>query len=270
MDAVTVCSDFGVQENKVCHCFHFFPFYFPWSNGIRCHDLCFFSMLSFKPAFSLSSFTLIKRLFSSFSLSAIRVVSCAYLKLLIFLPAILIPVCDSSSPVFHMMYSVCKLNKQCDDIQPWRTPSQFGTSLLFHVQYCCFLTCIQIFQEVDQVVWYSHLLKNFPQFIVIHTVKGFGVVNEAEVDVFLKFPCFFYDPGDVGNLISGSSAFSESSLCLWKFLVCVLLKPSLKDFEHYLASMWNEALYSSLNILWHCPSLELEWKLTFSSLLAMP
>ena len=121
MDAVTVCSDFGVQENKICHCFHFFPFYFPWSNGIRCHDLCFFPMLSFKPAFSLSSFTLIKRLFSSFSLSAIRVVSSAYLKLLIFLPAILIPVCDSSSPVFHMMYSVCKLNKQGDSIQPWHT-----------------------------------------------------------------------------------------------------------------------------------------------------
>ena len=87
------------------------------------------------------------------------------------------------------------------------------------------------------MVWYSHVLKNFPQFVVIHTVKVFSVVNEAEVDVFLKFPFFLYDPADVGNLISGSSAFSKSSLYIWKFLVHILLKPSLKDFEHYLASM---------------------------------
>ena len=90
---------------------------------------------------------------------------------------------------------------------------------------CCFLTCIQIFQEADQVVWYSHLLKNFPQFIVIHTVKGFGVPSKAEVDVFLELFCFFDDPVDVGNLISGSSAFSKSSLNIWKFIVHVLLKP---------------------------------------------
>ena len=85
------------------------------------------------------------------------------------------------------------------------------------------------------MVWYSHLSKNFPQFVVIHTVKGFGVVNEA--DVFLDFFYFFYDPTDVGNLISGSSAFSKSSLYIWKISVHVLLKPSLKDFEHNLASM---------------------------------
>ena len=86
------------------------------------------------------------------------------------------------------------------------------------------------------MVWYSHLMNNFPQFVVIHTVKGFSIVNEAEIDVFLEFPCFLYDPADVDNLISGSSAFSKSSLYTWKFLVHVLLKPSLKDFEHYLAS----------------------------------
>ena len=84
---------------------------------------------------------------------------------------------------------------------------------------CCFLTCIQISQEVGQVVWYSQLFKNFPQFVVIHTVKGFGIVNEAEVDVFLELSCFFNDPTDVGNLISGSSAFSQSSLNIWKFTV---------------------------------------------------
>ena len=89
---------------------------------------------------------------------------------------------------------------------------------------CCFLTCIQISQEVDQVVWYSHLFKNFPQFILIHTVKGFGIVNKAEVGVFLELSFFLYDPMDVGNLISGSSAFSKSSLNIWKFMVHVLLK----------------------------------------------
>ena len=105
---------------------------------------------------------------------------------------------------------------------------------------CCFLTCTQVSQEAGQVVWYSHLFKNFPHFVVIHTVKGFSIVNEAEVDIFLEFPCFLHDPINVGNLISGSSAFSKPSLCIWKFSVHILLKPSLKDFEHYLASMWNK------------------------------
>ena len=86
----------------------------------------------------------------------------------------------------------------------------------------CFLTCIEVSQEAGKVVWYSHLFKNFPQFAVIHTVKGFGVVNKAEVDVFLELSCFFNDPADVGNLISGSSAFSKYSLNIWKFLVHVL------------------------------------------------
>ena len=85
------------------------------------------------------------------------------------------------------------------------------------------------------MVWYSHLLKNFPQFVVIHTVKGFSIVNEAEVYVFLEFSCFFYDPMNFGNSISGSSAFSKSSLNIWKFLVHVLLKPGLEKFEHYFA-----------------------------------
>ena len=87
------------------------------------------------------------------------------------------------------------------------------------------------------MVWYSHLFKNFPQFVVIHTVKGFGVVNKAEVDVFLELLCFFNDPVDVGNLISVSSAFSKSSLNIWKFTVHVLLKPGLENFEHYFTSV---------------------------------
>ena len=93
---------------------------------------------------------------------------------------------------------------------------------------CCFLTCIQVSQEAGQVVWYSHLSQNFPQLIVIHIVKGFGIVNEAEIDVFLELSCFLDDPADVGNLISGCSAFPESSLNIWKFSVHVLLMPSLE------------------------------------------
>ena len=105
---------------------------------------------------------------------------------------------------------------------------------------CCFLTCIQISQEAGQVIWYFHLFQNFPQLIVIHTAKGFGIVNKAEIDVFLELSCFFHDPADVGNLISGSSAFSKSSLNIWKFMVHMLLKPGLENFDHYFASVWDE------------------------------
>ena len=103
---------------------------------------------------------------------------------------------------------------------------------------CCFLTCIQISQEAGKVVWDSCLLKNFPQFAVIHTVKGFSIVNEA--DVFHEFSCLFYDPAVVSNLISGSSAFSKTSLNIWKFIVHILLKPGLENFEHYFANVWDE------------------------------
>ena len=113
-----------------------------------------------------------------------------------------------------------------------------GTSLLFHVQF--FLTCIQVSQKAGQVIWYTHLFQNFPQFIVIHTVKGFGIVKKAETDVFLELSCFFNDPADVGNLISGSSAFSKTSLNIWKFTVHILLKPGLDNFEHYFTSVWEE------------------------------
>ena len=126
---------------------------------------------------------------------------------------------------------------------------------------CYFLTCTQISQEAGKVVWYSHLLKSLPQFVVIHTVKGFGIVNKAELDVFLELSCFFDDPVDVGNLISGSSAFSKTSLNIWNFMVHILLKPGLEDFEHYFyyRVRWVQ-LCCSLSILWHCLSLGLEWK----------
>ena len=181
----------------------------------------------------------------------------------------------------------------------------------------CLLTCIQISQEAGKVVWYSHLFKNVPQFVVIHIVKGFGVVNKAEVDVFLELSYFFCDPMDVCSLISASSAFSKSILNILKFSIHIPLNPGLENFEHYFAgdlgsipglgrfpwrrewlptpvfwpgefhrlnSPWCHKesdmteqlsvslckrvrwvqLCSSLNILWHCLSLGLEWKLTFS------
>ena len=133
---------------------------------------------------------------------------------------------------------------------------------------CCFLTCIQISQEAGKVVWYSYLLKNFPQFVVIHTVKGFSVVNEAEADVFLEFSCFFCDWMDVGNLMSGSSVFSKSSLNIWKLSVHILLKPWLENFEHYFASVWDECNCAVLWTLLWLPFfgiLGLEWKHLFQS-----
>ena len=102
---------------------------------------------------------------------------------------------------------------------------------------CCFFSCIQISQEAGKLVRYFHLFKNFSQSVVIHTVKGFDVVNKAEVDVFLELSCFFSDPMDVGNLISGSSAFSKSSLNIWKFSVHVLLKPGLQNLRITLGAL---------------------------------
>ena len=198
-------------------------------------------MLSFKPIFSLSSFTFFKRLFSSCSHSAIRVVSSAYLRLLIFLLESLIPSCASSNLAFLMMYSEYKLNKQGDNVQPWCTPFPIWNQ---SVVSCPVLTVAswpayrflrrQVRLSGSPISW------RIFQFVVIHTVKGFGIVNKAEVDVFLELTCFFYDPTDVGNLISGSSAFSKPSLNIWKFSVHILLKPGLENFEHYSASVWDE------------------------------
>ena len=129
-----------------------------------------------------------------------------------------------------MMYSAYKLNKQGDNIQPWHTPFPIWNQ---SVVPCPVLT-------VASWPAYSHFFQNFPQFIVIHTVKGFGIVNKAEVVVFLELSCFFDDPEDVGNLISGSSAFSKTSLNIRMFTVHVLLKPGVENFEHYFASVWDE------------------------------
>ena len=135
---------------------------------------------------------------------------------------------------------------------------------------CWFLTYIQVTQEAGKVVWYSYLSKNFPQFVVIHTIKGFSIVSEAEVVVFLEFSCFLCDPTDVGNLISGSSVFSRSNLFIWKFSGHILLRPILKVLKAWPRQrvQWMQ-LCSSFNILWDFPSLGLEWKLTFSSPVAI-
>ena len=145
----------------------------------------------------------------------------------------MIPTCASSSLVFCMMYSEYKLNKQGDNIQHWCTPFPIWNN---SVVPCLVLTCIQISQEVGKVVWYSHFFKNFPRFVMINTVKGFSI---AELDV-LEFSCFFHHPTNVANLIAASSAFSKSSLNIWKFMGHVLLKPGLENFEHYFASVWDE------------------------------
>ena len=193
----------------------------PWS--------LLFWVLSFKPAFSLSSFTFIKKLVSSSLLSAIRVVSSAYLRLLIFLLAILIPVCASFSPAFWMMQSAYKLNKQ------WQC-----TVLMYTVPFpvwnqsvvpCPVLTvatwtaCIS--QGAGKVVWYSHLLKNFPHFIVIYTVKSFGIVNKAEVDVFLGLSCFF--------------SMIQRMLALWSLVLLPFLNPAWTSGSSQFTYCWSLA-----------------------------
>ena len=182
----------------------------PWFSFFECWVL---NQLLHSPPF-----TFIKRLFRYFSLSATRVMSSAYLRLLILFLVILILACASSSLAFFMMYSECKLNKQGDNIyiQRWHT--------LFPILNQSIVSCLVltiVFWPVyrlhrKQVRWSGILIsKNFPLFAVIHTVKRFSIVNEAEVDVFLEFSCFFYNPRDVSSLISGSSAFSKSILNIW-------------------------------------------------------
>ena len=202
-----------------------------------CHELMepvarilVFLVFNFKPALSLSSLTLIKKPFSSSSLSATRVVSSTYLRLLMFLPPCWFQLVTQPSPAFLMICSAYRLNKQI--LNQSVIPIQ-GSN-------CCFLIHIQVSQETGMMFWYSHLFKSFPQFIMIRTVKGFGLVNETEADVFLEFPGFLYDSANVGSLISGSSSFSKCSLDIWRFLVCIILKPHMKAFKHDLTSMGDE------------------------------
>ena len=210
-------------------------------------DLCFLN-ISFKLTFSFASFTFIKRLFSCSLPSAIRVVSSAYLRLFIFLPAILIPACASSSPAFLMMYSAYKLNKQGDNVQPWHAPFPIWNQSIIP---CPVLTVASRSRKGGLV---------FPSLEEFSTVccdphsERLGIVNKAEVDVSPELSCFFDYPMDVGNLISGSSAFSKTSLNNWKLTVHVLLKPGLENFEHYFAqNEWDECTCAVVwTFFWHC------------------
>ena len=132
----------------------------------------------------------------------------------------------------------------------------------------CFLTCIQVSQEAGKVVWHSHLLKNFPQFVVIHTVKAFSIVNESEVDVFLEFCCFLDDPMDVGNLISGSSGFSKTSLDIWNFQFTCCWNLTWRVLSITFLACETSAIVQQFEHFWHCLSLGLEWKVIFSSSVA--
>jgi len=207
-----------------------------------------FWMLSFKPAFSLSSFTFVKRIFSSSSLSAIRVVSSAYLRLLVFLLALLILAYASSSPAFLMMYSTYRLKKQDDNIQPRRTSFPIWNQSVVPCPVLTVASWPAYWFLKRQVRWSGVPISwRIFQFIVILNVKAFGIVNQAEIDVFLELSCFPNDPAGVGNVISGSSAFSKNSLNIWKFTVHVLLNPGLENFEHYFAKVWDE---SNCAVVW--------------------
>ena len=248
MAAVTVLSDFGAWEEEICLYFHIFPFYLPCNSGARCHDLSFLTFI-LKPTLLLSSLTLIKRLFNSSSFSAFRVVSSEYLRLLMFLLPILNPACYSCSALFLMMCSVYRLKNQ-------------GNSRLS----CCSRSFLILNQSVvpyrvltvaywlayrflrRQVRWCgSPISKSFPQFLMIQSQRLYLCWwNRDRWFFFLKFPCFFYNPVIVSNLISGSSFFSKLSLDIWKFLVCIMLKPSMQDFKHDLTSMGDEYNYLML------------------------
>ena len=152
----------------------------------------------------------------------------------------MIPACDLSSLAFHMMYSACNLNKQGDNIQPCDTPFPILNQSVVPYLVLTVASCPAYRFLRSQVFSGIPISWRIFHSLLWSTVKGFSVVNEAEVDVFLEFPCFLYDPVNVVNLISGSFAFSKPRLYIWKFSAHILLKPSLKDFEHNLTSMWNE------------------------------
>ena len=169
-------------------------------------------------------------------------ISSIYLWLLIFLPPILIPACNSSSPAFLMMCSAYRLNKQEDN----KTTLSYSflnlepISCSIQGSNYCFFTLTWISQEAGKMVWYSDLLKSFSEFVMIHIFKSFSVVDETEVDVFPEVPWFLYEPVNVGNLISGSSTFPKPNLDIWKFLVHIMLKSSIQNFKHELISIGDE------------------------------
>ena len=217
MASVTIHSDFRAQEEEICHCFHLFPFYLPWSDGTGCHDLSFFEHWILSCLFHSPLSPSLNKLFSSSLLSAIKVVASAYLRLLIFLPAILILVCASSSLAFHMMCSAYKLNEQDENIQPSCTPFWILNQSVVPYKVLTLASWpayIQVSQETGKLVWYAHHFKSFPQLVMTHTVKGFSIVNEAELDFFFVclFVCFY-----------NSLVFSmiQQMLAIWSLFLCL-------------------------------------------------
>ena len=209
MAAITVCSDFGAQKNKVWHCFHCFPIYFPWSDGTRCHDFSFWMLSSGGQNIGVSA-----------SKSVLPMNT------------------QDWSPLGWIGWSPCSPR---DSQESSPTPQFINiNSLALSLLHIPTLTSIhdhRVSQEADLV---------FPSLSEFSTVycdphsQIFGIVNKAEIDVFLEVSCFFNDPMDFGNLISGSFVFSKLILNIWKFMVHVLLKPGLENFEHYFASVWDE------------------------------
>jgi len=200
-----------------------------------------FWMLSFKPTLSLSSFPFIKRLFSScFPFCHKGGIICISEVIDISPSNLDSSLCFIQPSIFHdlLCIYVKQAGSQYIALMYFRDLEPVHCSM--SSSNCCFLTCIQVSQETGQVVWYSHLFKNFPQFVVMPTVKGFGIVNKAEVDVFLELSWYFNDPKDAGNLITVSYVFFKSSLNILKFMVHIVLKPGLENFEHYFASVWDE------------------------------
>ena len=227
-----------------------------------CHDLSFL-ILSLKWALSLFSFTLIKRHFSSSSLSAIRVVSSGYLRLFVLLSPILIPACNSWSPTFLIMYSAYRLNKQGNSRQRCCILSPILNQTVVPYRVLTVASC-PTYRFLRRQVRWSGIPISLRAFHSLSwsRVKDFSVVHETEVDV--KFPCFLYNPANAGNVISNSSSFSKPSLNIWKFLVFIMLKPIMQDFKHDLTSMGDEYNYLMIRISFSIyPSLELEWELTF-------
>ena len=199
-----------------------------------------FWMLSLKPTFSVSYFTFIKRVFSSSSLSAIRVCHLHIWGYWYFSQQSWFQLVLHPAQAFLTMYSAYMLNKQGDDIQPWCTPFPIWNQ---SVVPCPVLTVASwpAYRFLKRQVRWFGIPVSFRIFqFIVRTVKGFGIVIKAEIDVFLELSCFFNDPADVGNLISGSSAFSKTSLNIWKFTIHILLKPGLENFKHYFTSMWDE------------------------------
>ena len=238
MAAVTICSDFRAPEKSLT---------LSIVSPSICHEvirpdamILVFWMLSFKPSFYFP-LTFIKRLFSSSSLSAIRVVSSAYLRLLIFLPAIMIPAYASSSPVFYMMYSAYKLNKQGDNIQPWHTPFPIWNQSVVPYPVLT-VACWPAYRFLRRRVRWSGIPISWRIFHSLwwSTQSNLRRSQKIRSRCFSGTPCFCDDPTGVGSLISGSSAFYKSNVNTCKFTVIVLLKPGLENFEHYSANVWDE------------------------------